>query len=145
MNVTIKSIALSAALLLPASAIAQSPPPQAFNVTLGPGTYTDQPGNVYTLSMPTIVATITIKTSVDGSTSTAPHGPALGTADGVWTWGAPTPNRPGENQILLNGVYAPGDAGLMEVAHGGQLYVHALVDGKWYVWQNGAFTQSNAP
>ena len=143
MNATIKAIAL-AALLLPAAAMAQSTPPQAFNITIG-GTYTDQPGNVYTLSMPTFAATITIKTSVDGSTSTAPHGPALGTAAGVWTWGAPTPNRPGENQLLLNGVYAPGDAGLMEVAHGGNLYVHALSNNQWYIWQNGSFTQSPAP
>ena len=82
--------------------------------------------------------------SPDGTKSAAPNGLALVTAAGTWTWGAAAVGRPGENQINLNGVYAPGIGSLMEVANGGKLYVETAA-ASWFVWTNTGFVPSGDP
>jgi hypothetical protein len=80
--------------------------------------------------------------SPDGTTSTAPGGPALTTAAGTWTWGSAA--RTGEYNVNLNGSYSNGVGVLMEVANGGQLYVNTASAG-WWLRQGSNWVSSAAP
>lgn len=91
----------------------------------------------------TVTATAPATVSADGTKSAAPSGVALVTKDGKWTWGVAEPSRPGEYDSVLNGG-ANGIGSLMEVAKGGQLYV-ATASGYWFVWNNGAWSNSTDP
>jgi hypothetical protein len=80
--------------------------------------------------------------SPDGSTSSAPSGPALVTLSGIWTWDGAAGGRPGEYNVLLNGSGANGGIGnLMEVNNGGQFYIDTVSLG-WFVWNSGTQTYS---
>jgi hypothetical protein len=81
--------------------------------------------------------------SADGTTSTAPSGPALITTAGTWTWSSAAGRGPGEYNVNLNGA-AAGVSVLMEVANSGQLYVGTANLG-WYLWENNGFVASAGP
>jgi hypothetical protein len=81
--------------------------------------------------------------SPDGTTSTAPNGPALITTAGTWTWSSAASGRPNEYNANLNGV-AAGVGVLMEVANSGQLYVGTANLG-WFLWENNGFVASAGP
>jgi hypothetical protein len=69
----------------------------------------------------------------------------LTTAAGTWSFGGPTPGRPGEWLILLNGSASNGGVSAdLEVANGGQMYALTAF-GSWWIWQNGSWTQTSAP
>lgn len=89
---------------------------------------------------------VQLATTADGVTSTAPSGPPLVNSapspGGYWSWSA---RRSGSDYILnLNG-QSPNYAGiLMEVAHGGQLYVNTTSSG-WFLWNGTTFVGTAAP
>ncbi len=107
------------------------------------------PNNALTVSARTSFAVMGVAppppppVSPDGTTSTAPSGPALNTGAGTWTWSFAAVGRPGEYNVNLNGA-AAGVGVLMEVANGGQLYVNTA-HGGWYLWNNNGFVASAGP
>jgi hypothetical protein len=91
---------------------------------------------------------VQIALTADGVTSSAPTGAPLATGAGVWSWGPAQAGRligsfQGDNVLYLNGTQV-GSAFLMEVAHGGQLYVNNSTYG-WFVWNGTQFVSSAAP
>lgn len=88
---------------------------------------------------------IQIDPTADLVMSSAPNGAPLATSAGVWSWTTRQPSS-GNYAIYLNGQQpAPGNAGtLMEVAHGGQLYLNTVSSG-WYLWNGTTFVSSAAP
>jgi hypothetical protein len=79
---------------------------------------------------------IQIPITADGVTSSAAAGPPLANSYGTWSWGPTQAGRligsfSGDNVLYLNGRQV-GSAFLMEVAHGGQLYINNTLYG-WFV------------
>jgi hypothetical protein len=82
--------------------------------------------------------------------SSAPNGAPLATSNGVWSWGPIVGSRTlgsicntSDYVVYLNGAFQ-GCAILMEVAHGGQLYVKNT-GAVWFVWNGSGFATSAAP
>jgi hypothetical protein len=82
--------------------------------------------------------------SPDGTTSTPPGGAPLVTAAGKWTWGSAAAGRPGEYGVSFNGAAPSGIGNLMEINHGGKLYINTLHAG-WFLWNGTAWVGSLAP
>jgi hypothetical protein len=82
--------------------------------------------------------------SPDGTISSAPNGGNLTALSGAWSWGNAVANRPGEYIIALNGTPTIGVGKLMEVAHGGNVYLQTVSWG-WFTWNNGAWVGTGAP
>jgi hypothetical protein len=76
--------------------------------------------------------------------STAPSGPNISNSDGTWSWGAATAGRPGDYDILLNGVQT-GSGNLIQL-FSGLLYANTVVAG-WYIYNSAAghFDSSTNP
>jgi hypothetical protein len=87
-------------------------------------------------------AYFTVANSTSLITSTAPSGPALTTSDGTWTWGTAASGRPGEYNVLLNGV-ATGIGTEMDVSNG-VMYVNTASQG-WFAYNNGFSNSGPAP
>ena len=84
--------------------------------------------------------------SPDGTILTAPSTGSLTTAAGTWTFNT-TQQQPGQYVILLNGNWVSGWGAEIEVAHGGQMYAYNSVylNGSWWLWTGGGWSQSAAP
>jgi hypothetical protein len=95
---------------------------------------------------------VQIDPTADLVTSSAPNGAPLATSAGVWSWGPAEAGRiigsggdAGGYVIYLNGSQPGSAAGtVLEVAHGGQLYVNTSSAG-WYLWNGSGFTPSSPP
>ena len=118
-------------------------------ISLAPGDWVSliADGNNYlALSGRSLGAPVAPVVSADGTKSSPPNGAPLFTADGVWSWGAYSYTNAGnaEYQTLQNGANVSGIGYLMEVAHGGKLYVQATPT-SWWIWSGSGWTGSPAP
>jgi hypothetical protein len=121
--------------------------------TAGSVTVTPTQTTIYTLTCTgtggtaganaTVTVTIPPPPSADGSIVMQPPATgSLNTLSGAWTFGSATP--PNGYNILLNGASAAGgQASLLEVNNGGQMYVFTGTSA-WYLWSNGGWSQLSA-
>jgi hypothetical protein len=96
------------------------------------------------------IEAVQIAVTADAVTSTAPNGPPLSQSAGVWSWGPSQAGRRigggsfiGDNVLYLNGTQVASGF-LIEVHHGGQLYLNTSMFG-WFVWNGTDFASSAAP
>jgi hypothetical protein len=96
------------------------------------------------------IEAVQIALTADTVTSTAPNGPPLAQSAGVWSWGPAQAGRQigggsfkGDNVLYRNGTQVASGF-LIEVHHGGQLYLNTSMWG-WFVWNGTDFVSSSAP
>ncbi len=134
-------------------------PYQTGAVSANSGNLTDGAGNAWSYSFPAVPPGVSFGVPVtltpvvcaggvaspDGIMSTPPSGAALHTVAGDWTWGGAAAGRPaGEYSVLFKGASVNGVGDLMEINHGGQLYVRANPL-SWWLWNGTGWVSSLAP